>query len=84
MKVFFCLAYKEVFVPSTPPSASGALVAVAALVATKSTYLQHERGGQGLIAGTNVVDCGVLQLSGPGPDPVYLNLCWQSYTHYTR
>lgn len=30
------------------------LIAVAAMLTTNTTYLQHEQGGQGLIAGTNV------------------------------
>lgn len=56
-------------------------MALAVLLATNTTYLQHEHAR----TGTNCRDkCSQLwgvQLSGPGPSPVYLNLCWQSYTH---
>lgn len=57
---------KKSLLPQTFHSLQGlwAFVAVAALLASKSTYLRHEQGGQGLIAGTNVLDCGVCSCLG--------------------
>lgn len=68
--------------PSTPHLGLWGRVIVA-LLASKSTFLQHERGGQGLIARTNALDCGVCSCLGP-VQTLFISTFVGSHTHTTH
>lgn len=69
--------------PSTPYRGLWARGTAAALLASKSTYLRHEWGGQGLIARTNVLDCGVCSCLGP-VQTLFISTFVGSHTHNTH
>lgn len=82
---FFVLHTKKSLYLQTFHSSLGlwAFVAVAALLASKSTYLRHEQGGQGLIAGTTVLDCGVCSCLGL-VQTLFISTFVGSHTHTTH
>lgn len=60
-----------------------AFIVIAALLATNNTYLQHEQGGQGLIAGTNVPNCWVCSCLGL-VQALFISTSVGSHTHTTH
>lgn len=77
------LKHKELLVPLDCIRSSlglSALTAIAVVLASKTTYLLHEQGGQGLIGGTNVLDYGVCSCLGPG-QALFISTSVGSHTH---